>query len=91
MARGFIGLAAVQDWFTRRVLTWRVSITLEAGLWVETVEQALARNGKAETFNTDQGDQFTSTDAFKVRAGREFKIGFDGKLAGCNNIFIGRR
>jgi putative transposase len=62
MARGFIYLAAVLDWFTRRVLAWRVSITLEAVFCMEAVEEALARHGTPEIFNTDQGSQFTSTE-----------------------------
>ena len=57
MARGFIYLAAVVDWFTRRVLAWRVSITLEADFCIEAVEEALARHGTPEIFNTDQGSQ----------------------------------
>jgi putative transposase len=60
MARGFVSLAAVIDWFSRRVLAWRLSITMEAGFCVEAVEEALARHGKPEIFNTDQGSQFTS-------------------------------
>jgi transposase InsO family protein len=74
MARGFIYLAAVLDWFTRRVLSWRVSITLEAYFCIEAVEEALARHGKPEIFNTDQGSQFTSTEFIKVLASREVKI-----------------
>ena len=70
---GFIYLAAVLDWFTRRVLAWRVSITLEADFCVEAVEEALARHGTPEIFNTDQGSQFTSTDFIKVLAAREIK------------------
>src|SRR3954468_4545264 len=58
MARGFVYLAAVIDWFSRRVLSWRLSITME--FCVEAVEDALARHGKPEIFNTDQGSQFTS-------------------------------
>ena len=57
MARGFIYLAAVVDWFTRRVLAWRVSITLEADFCIEAVEEALTRHGAPEIFNTDQGSQ----------------------------------
>jgi putative transposase len=53
MARGFIYLVAVPDWFTRRVLSWRVPITLEADFCIEAVEEALARHGKPEIFNTD--------------------------------------
>ena len=81
MARGFIYLAAVLDWFTRRVLAWRVSITLEADFCIEAVEEALARHGSPEIFNTDQGSQFTSTDFIKVLAAREIKISMDGKGA----------
>jgi putative transposase len=65
MARGFVYLAAVLDWFTRRVLAWRVSITLEAEFCMEAVEEAW-RNGKPEIFNSDQGGQFTSIDFIKV-------------------------
>src|SRR5258708_19399874 len=59
MARGFVYLAVVLDWFIRRVLSWRVSITMEAAFCVETLEDAMARHGKPEIFNTDQGSQFT--------------------------------
>lgn len=90
MARGFIYLAAVLDWFTRRVLSWRVSITLEAAFCIEAVEEALARHGKPEIFNTDQGSQFTSTDFIKVLASREIKISMDGKGAWRDNVFVER-
>jgi putative transposase len=59
MARGFVYLAVVLDWFSRRVLSWRLSITMEAAFCVETLEDALARYGKPDVFNTDQGSQFT--------------------------------
>ena len=62
MARGFVYLAAVVDWFSRRVLAWRVSITMEVEFCLEAVEEALARHGRPEIFNTDQGSQFTSAD-----------------------------
>ena len=90
MARGFIYLAAVLDWFTRRVLAWRVSITLEADFCIEAVEEALARHGKPEIFNTDQGSQFTSTEFIKVLASREIKISMDGKGAWRDNVFVER-
>ena len=57
MARGFVYLAAAIDWFSRRVLAWRLSITLEAAFCVEALEEALARHGRPEIFNTDQGSQ----------------------------------
>ena len=59
MARGFVYLAVVLDWFSRRVLAWRMSITLEAAFCVETLEEALAKHGKPDIFNADQGPQFT--------------------------------
>jgi putative transposase len=58
MARGFVYLAAVVDWFSRRVLAWRIAITLEVDFCLEAVEEALARHGKPAIFNTDQGSQF---------------------------------
>ena len=90
MARGFIYLAAVVDWFTRRVLAWRVSITLEADFCIEALEEALARHGKPEIFNTDQGSQFTSTEFIKVLASRKIKISMDGKGAWRDNVFVER-
>src|SRR5258705_5827906 len=59
MARGFVYLAVVLDWFSRRVLSWRLSITMEAAFCVETLQDAMARHRKPEIFNTDQGSQFT--------------------------------
>jgi putative transposase len=90
MARGFIYLAAVLDWFTRRVLAWRVSITLEAGFCIEAVEEALAKHGTPEIFNTDQGSQFTSSDFIKVLAAREIRISMDGKGSWRDNVFVER-
>ena len=78
------------DWFTRRVLAWRVSITLEADFCIEAVEEALAKHGAPEIFNTDQGSQFTSTDFIKVLAAREIKISMDGKGTWRDNVFIER-
>src|SRR5271168_3707917 len=62
MARGFVYLCAVVDWYSRRVLSWRLSITMEAQFCVEALEEALAKHGAPEVFNTDQGSQFTSTE-----------------------------
>ena len=90
MARGFIYLAAVLDWFTRRVLAWRVSITLEADFCIEAVAEALARYGAPKIFNTDQGSQFTSAEFIKVLAAREIKISMDGKGAWRDNVFVER-
>jgi putative transposase len=90
MARAFIRLAAVLDWFTRRVLAGRVSITLEPDFCMEAVEDALARHGVPEIFNTDQGSQFTSTDFIKLLAAREIKISMDGKGAWRDHGFVER-
>ncbi len=90
MARGFIYLAAVVDWATRRVLAWRVSITLDAGFCIEALEETLARHGQPEIFNSDQGSQFTSTDFIKVLAARQIKINMDGKGAWRDNVFVER-
>jgi putative transposase len=89
MARGFIYLAAVLDWFIRRVLAWRVSITLEADFCIEAVEVDLARHDAPEIFNTDQGSQFTSTDYIKVLAAREIKISMP--LGDCTQSPRGNR
>src|ERR1700704_2235160 len=74
MARGFVYLAAVVDWFSRRVLSWRLSITLEVEFCLDAVEGALARYGRPKIFNTDQGSQFTSTDFTDVLIGNGIKI-----------------
>jgi putative transposase len=65
MARGFVYLAAVVDWFSRRVLAWKLSITLETAFCIDAVQEALARHGKPEIFNTDQGSQFTVSAAWR--------------------------
>ena len=90
MARDFIYLAAVIDWFTRRTLSWRVSITLEAAFCIEAVEEALARYSKPDIFNTDQGSQFSSVEFIKVLAGAGVKISMDGKGAWRDNVFVER-
>ena len=90
MARGFVYLAAVVDWFSRRVLSWRVSITLEAAFCVEALEEALARHGKPDIFNTDQGSQFTGYDFTSVLLKAGIAISMDGKGAWRDNVFIER-
>src|SRR6201992_1649053 len=79
MARGFVYLAAVVDWFSRRVLAWRLSITLEVDFCLEAVEEALARHGRPEIFNTDQGSQFTSDDFTGTLKQHGVMISMDGK------------
>ena len=81
MARGFVYLAVVLDWFSRRVLSWRVSITMEAAFCVEALEDALARHGKPEILNTDQGSQFTGAAFTGVLIENEIAVSMDGRGA----------
>jgi putative transposase len=90
MARGFVYLAVVLDWFSRRVLSWRLSITMEAAFCVETLEDALARHGKPDIFNTDQGSQFTGSVFTGVLANNGIAISMDGKGAWRDNVFVER-
>ncbi len=90
MARGFVYLAAVVDWFSRRVLAWQLSITMEAAFCVEALEDALARHGKPEIFNTDQGSQFTSLAFTGVLIQNNIAISMDGKGAWRDNVFVER-
>ena len=90
MARGFVYLAAVMDWVSRKVLAWRVSITMDTDFCVEAVEEALERHGAPGIFNTDQGSQFTS-DAFTgLLKGNGIRISMDGKGSWRDNVFIER-
>lgn len=90
MARGFVYLAVVLDWATRRVLSSRVSITMEAAFCVETLEDAMVRHGKPEIFNTDQGGQFTGAAFTGVLASHGIVISMDGKGAWRDNVFVER-
>jgi putative transposase len=90
MARGFVYLTAVVDWFSRRVLASRLSITLEAAFCIEALEEALARYGRPEIFNTDQGSQFTSTAFTEVLLKNGIAISMDGKGAWRDNVFVER-
>ena len=90
MARGFVYLAAVVDWHSRRVLAWRLSITMEAAFCVEALEEALARHGRPKIFNTDQGSQFTSHDFTAVLIKAAIAISMDGKGAWRDNVFVER-
>lgn len=90
MARGFVDLAAVADWFSRRVLSHRVAIILKADFCVEALEEAPARHGKAGIFNTDQGSQFTSEAFTSVLIASKIAISMDGKGAWRDNVFVER-
>jgi putative transposase len=90
MARGFVYLAAVIDWFSRRVLAWRVSIDMAVDFCLEVVEEALARHGTPDIFNTDQGSQFTSLAFTGLLTDNGIAISMDGKGAWRDNVFIER-
>jgi len=90
MAHGFLYLVAIMDWHTRKVLSWRLSTTRDAGFCVEALEEALERHGRPEIFNTDQGSEFTSAlwiDALKAQG---IQVSMDGKGNWMDNVFIER-
>ena len=88
VARGFVYLAVVLDWFSRRVLSWRLSITMEAAFCVETLEDAFGRYAKPDVFNTDQGSQFTGQAFTGALANNGITISMDGKGAWRDNVFV---
>lgn len=90
MARGFVYLAVVLDWASRRVLSWSVSITMEAAFCVDVLEDALSKHGKPEIFNTDQGSQFTGAAFTGVLVKNAIAISMDGKGAWRDNVFVER-
>ena len=90
MRRGFLYLVAIMDWATRKVLAWRLSNTMDAEFCVEALKEALARFGKPEIFNTDQGSQFTSADFTGVLRDARVKISMDGRGCWMDNVFIER-
>ena len=90
MARGFVYPAAVVDWFSRRVLSWQLSITMETEFCTEALEEALARHGKPKIFNTDQGSQFTSAAFTGVLRNADIAISMDGKGSCRDNVFVER-
>jgi putative transposase len=86
MARGFVYLTAVVDWFSRRVLAWRLSISMDVGFCTEAVEEAMSRHGAPEILNSDQGSQFTS----QAFTDNDISISMDGKGSWRDNVFIER-
>jgi putative transposase len=90
MARGFVYLAAVVDWFSRKVLAWRLSITMDVDFCLEAVGEAMARYGKPEIFNTDQGSQFIGTAFTSLLITNGIQISMDGKGAWRDNVFVER-
>jgi putative transposase len=90
MRRGFLYLVAIMDWATRKVLAWRLSNTMDAGFCVAALEEALARFGRPEIFNTDQDSQSTSHAFTSVLREAEVRISMDGRGRWMDNVFIER-
>jgi len=90
MKTGFVYLVAIMDWYSRRVLSWRLSNTLDSTFCVEALEEALRKFGNPEIFNTDQGAQFTADAFTKVLRDRGIAISMDGKGRCLDNVFVER-
>ncbi len=90
MRRGFLYLVAIMDWASRSVLAWRLSNSMDPSFCVEALEEAIARYGKPEIFNTDQGSQFTSYEFTQVLKDNGIAISMDGKGRWMDNVFIER-
>jgi len=88
--RGFLYLVAIMDWYSRRVLSWRLSNSMDVSFCLEALEEAFSRHGQPEIFNTDQGSQFTSFDFTSALKDRDIKISMDGKGRWMDNVFIER-
>jgi putative transposase len=88
--RGFLYLVAIMDWQSRKVLAWRLSNTMETQFCVEALEEALARYGVPDIFNTDQGSQFTALEFISVLKDHRINISMDGKGRWMDNVFIER-
>ena len=90
MRRGFVYLVAIMDWATRKVLAHRVSISMSTDFCVEALDEAIAKYGRPEIFNTDQGSQFTSAEFTGVLKANEIRISMDGKGRWVDNVFVER-
>ena len=90
MQRGFLYLIAVMDWYSRAVLSWRLSNTLDSDFCVEALREAIEKFGLPEIFNTDQGSQFTSNDFLNVLEAHKITISMDGKGRWQDNVFVER-
>ena len=88
--RGFLYLVAIMDWATRHVLSWRLSNTMDSGFCVDALDEALARYGRPDIFNTDQGSQFTGRDFTQTLKDADVAISMDGRGRCMDNIFIER-
>ena len=90
MTRGFLYLVAIMDWYSRKVLSWRLSNSMDTMFCIEALNEATAKYGTPDIFNTDQGAQFTSDEFTGVLKSKEIKISMDGKGRWVDNVFIER-
>lgn len=90
MAKGFVYLTVIMDWYSRKILSWRLSNSMDASFCIDTLEEAIDYYGKPEIFNTDQGSQYTSDDFTSVLKNNEINISMDGKGAWRDNVFVER-
>lgn len=90
MRKGFLYLIAVMDWYSRKVLSWRLSNSMDKGFCIEALEEAIQKYGAPDIFNTDQGSQFTSIDFTNILIFNDIKISMDGKGRWMDNVFIER-
>ena len=90
MKRGFVYLVAILDWATRKVLAHRVSISMTVDFCLEALEEAIAKYGRPQIFNTDQGSQFTSEAFTQMLKDHDIKISMDGKGRWVDNVFVER-
>jgi putative transposase len=90
MRRGFMYLVAVMDWASRKILSWRLSNTMDVEFCIEALEEAIKKHGRPEIFNTDQGSQFTSSRFTRILKEAKIKISMDGKGRWMDNVFIER-
>jgi putative transposase len=90
MARGFVYLTAVVDWFSRRVLSWRLSISMDVGFCIESVEEAMHHHGAPEIFNSDQGSQITSQAFTGLLRDNGIAVSMDGRGSWRDNVFVER-
>ena len=81
MTQGFVYLVAVIDWFSRYILSWKISISLDADFCIEALKEAIVKYGQPDIFNTDQGSQFTSKNFISVLTDHKIKISMDGRTS----------
>ena len=90
LSQGFVYLVAIIDWFSRYVLSWGVSVTLESHFCLEALDEAIRLHGKPDIFNSDQGSQFTSTDFTGRLSAENIRISMDGRGRALDNVFVER-